>query len=52
MCDNCKGSGYICNIECLVCKYYIVPGREDLVLRGQLFISDKADPVSPVSSPR
>tara|TARA_B110000967_G_C18602954_1_gene420169 strand:- start:37 stop:177 length:141 start_codon:yes stop_codon:yes gene_type:complete len=30
----------------------IIEGREDLILRGQLYISDNAEPISPVSSPR
>lgn len=52
ICNCCDGNGFINEKECLMCKYYIVEGREDLVLRGQIFVSDHADPVSPISSPR
>jgi hypothetical protein len=52
ICYKCNGEGYIDNEECLICKYYIIEGIENLVLRGQIYISDSADPVSPVSSPR
>lgn len=51
MCNCCDGKGFINEKECLLCKYYIVEDREDLVLRGQIFVSDHADPVSPISSP-
>jgi hypothetical protein len=51
-CYKCNGDGYINGNECLICKYYIIDDREDLVLRGQLYISDNAEPVSPISSPR
>lgn len=51
-CYKCNGDGYINSNECLICKYYIIDDREDLVLRGQLYISDNAEPVSPISSPR
>jgi len=51
-CHKCNGDGYINKNECLICKYYIIDDREDLVLRGQLYISDNAEPVSPISSPR
>ena len=52
ICHKCNGTGYINKNECLICKYYIIEGREDLILRGQLYISDNAEPISPVSSPR
>jgi hypothetical protein len=52
ICYKCNGTGYIDKNECLICKYYIIEGREDLILRGQLYISDNTEPVSPVSSPR
>lgn len=48
-CYNCNGCGYINNEECLVCRYEIVP---NVIIRGQIYISDNAEPVSPVSSPR
>lgn len=51
-CHKCNGDGYINNNECLICKYYIVDDREDLILRGKIYISDNAEPVSPISSPR
>jgi len=49
---KCDGEGYIYKEECLLCKYYIVEGREDLVLRGKMYVSDNEEPISPVSSPR
>ena len=52
ICHKCNGTGYINKNECLICKYYIVEGREDLILRGKIYISDNAEPISPVSSPR
>lgn len=51
-CYKCNGEGYINENECLICKYYIVDGREDLILRGKIYISDNAEPFSPVTSPR
>ena len=48
-CYNCNGCGYIDNEECLICKYEIAP---NIIIRGQIYISDNAEPVSPVSSPR
>ena len=52
ICYKCNGNGYIDDKECLTCKYYIVEGREDLVLRGKIYVSDKCEPVSPPLSPR
>ena len=52
ICHKCNGEGYIEKKECLICKYYIIKGREDLVIRGQIYISDNAEPISPISSPR
>ena len=43
-CHKCNGEGYIKKEECLICKYYIIEGREDLVMRGQIYISDNAEP--------
>ena len=52
ICYKCNGNGYIDDKECLTCKYYIVEGREDLVMRGKIYVSDKCEPVSPPLSPR
>ena len=52
MCNCCEGKGFINEKECLICKHYIVENREDLVLRGKIYISDNAEPVSPISSSR
>ena len=49
---KCNGKGYIKKEECLICKYYIIEEREDLVMRGQIYISDNAEPITPTSSPR
>ena len=51
-CYKCNGLGYIDKKECSICKYYIVEGNEDLVLRGEVYVSDNPYPVSPISSPR
>jgi len=48
-CYKCNGCGYINNEECLICRYEIIP---NVIIRGQIYISDNAEPVSPVSSPR
>ena len=48
-CYKCKGYGYIEDKECLICRYEVAP---NVILRGQIYISDNAEPVSPVSSPR
>jgi len=37
-CYKCNGDGYTNNNECLLCKYYIIEGREDLILRGKVYI--------------
>lgn len=52
ICHKCNGYGYINKKECKTCKYYIVEGNDDLVLRGKIYVSDNPDPVSPLSSPR
>ena len=45
ICNCCDGKGFINEKECLICKHYIVENREDLVLRGKIYISDNAEPV-------
>lgn len=49
ICHKCNGSGYINDNECLLCRYEVVP---NVILRGEIYVSDNAEPVSPVSSPR
>jgi len=49
ICHKCNGNGYINDDECLLCSYEVAP---NVILRGQIFVSDNADPGSPVSSPR
>lgn len=48
-CYKCNGSGFINKEECLICRYEVAP---NVILRGQIYIYDNAEPVSPVSSPR
>ena len=48
-CYKCNGSGFINNEECLICRYEVA---RNIIIRGQIYISDNPEPVSPVSSPR
>jgi hypothetical protein len=48
-CYNCNGCGYNNNEECLICHYVVSP---NVILRGKIYVSDNAEPVSPPSSPR
>ncbi len=48
-CYKCNGCGYINDEECLICRYEVAP---NIIIRGQIYISDNAEPISPVSSPR
>lgn len=47
-CHKCNGDGFIDNVECLICRYEVFP---NIIIRGKIYISDNAEPVSPVSSP-
>ena len=49
ICHKCNGNGYINDNECLLCRYEVAL---NVILRGQIFVNDNVDPVSPVSSPR
>lgn len=49
ICYKCNGHGYINNVECIVCRYEVAP---NVVLRGEIYITDNSDPVTPISSPR
>lgn len=49
ICYKCNGRGYTTNNECRICRYEFVP---TIILRGQIYITDNADPITPPSSPR
>jgi len=49
ICYKCNGSGYINKNECNICRYEVAP---NIILRGQIYVSDTIYEVTPPSSPR